>query len=184
LSKGTKRAAVATESEATITRQQSEATVRQAEATGAQVALTKRQVEEGHRPVVVPQILGGIGHGLGLRAVEGILPVPLKNIGLGPALNVRVSFSSPPDVAPQPIDSGLKRLPGIGVSDQVTAGLKTILAIGTPDFLIELIYDDVAGASYMTTARWDSRETEYRDIITRRAPATDEQEPSEPTGKL
>jgi hypothetical protein len=168
LAKGTKRAAIATESEATTTRQQSQATVKQADATAAQVQLTRQQVEEAHRPLVVPQMLGTLTNTPGGLPAEGTLPIPLKNIGLGPAINVRVSFSSPPGVAPQPIDPRARGvLPGIGVGEPATAGLKTPLALGSPDFVIELAYDDVGGTGYVTTARWDATEAKYRDITTR-----------------
>jgi hypothetical protein len=169
LARGTRRAAIATEHEAAITREQSQATVRQAEATAMMVELTKLEATDGRRPVIVPQVVGDEGHGPGMVAHGGLIPVPLKNVGLGPALNVSATFKSPSDIAPQLISSegDFARLPAIGIGELATVGLKTQLALGPLDFVIELTYDDLAQQKYFTSARWDSHDAEYRAIVTR-----------------
>jgi hypothetical protein len=168
LARGTKRAAIATEDEASTTRGQSEATVRQAEATTEQVALSRRQLEEGHRPLVVPQLMDGDPRfGPAGTPHRGLVPIPVRNIGLGPALDVQIAFSSPPHIAPQPIRTGLQgRVPGMAVGEAATVAMRTSLAVEAPDFVVELAYTGVGGASYFTRARWDSRECAYADVST------------------
>jgi hypothetical protein len=132
------------------------------------IEISRREVEEAHRPVIVPLAdrtafmdLGADGAGLEktpqLRP-SGRLFIPLRNIGSGPALNVEASIglldqvSDPASAAPGQTPG---RLAGLGKLRSTPVLIELHGWGGStngemPSFSLILDYDDVAGKSWRT----------------------------------
>lgn len=162
------------------------ATWRMAQAADRQAALAVTQVERAHRPVLVPFQLSGeevrfrggtIGVGTGPHISENPpdredLPrysaafLPVINVGMGPALNVRGDFTGPRG-------SGSVRFPLEGVA----AGARGVIAFetwtgeslgytGNDESVSAVIdYDDVAGRTYRTCVTFDVGSNAYRSTL-------------------
>lgn len=126
--------------------------------TRAEIALSRKEVEEAHRPVVVPVVgerkVGTVSrHTLpvGPKVRDGLVVIPVQNIGVGPALHVEASLKlldADGKLSIAPVGSRAPgSMTGIG-KDQSTA--IEIRAQGWTEgasFEVTVTYWDVAGKS-------------------------------------
>jgi hypothetical protein len=144
--------------------------------TQAEIALSRREVEEAHRPVLVPVVDSTSYMDLGADGANrercpqlepgGHLFVPIENIGSGPALNVEASVSgvSIPDDAHTEHQTSA-RTAGLG------HGHFRALLIELPfwkelwSFTLCVEYSDVAGKGWCTVVQF-LRETGRYDAVT------------------
>jgi hypothetical protein len=139
----------------------------------------QREVEEAHRPVLVPladpRPMGMVETGLSeptsarpLLLGEGQLVVPIENIGTGPALRVEVSVQMlNPDGGPTSVGTGGMEpavLTGIKASGSVAPIVKIRGLADVPGFSLTLTYEDVAGKSWITKSRFIVTARRYTDI--------------------
>jgi hypothetical protein len=166
--------------------------------TQEEIALSRSEIEEAHRPVVVP-VMGGqhvtLTSGKKLPAgpyvcEPGRLVVPILNIGLGPALNLdsiiegRNSTGGWQDAwsGPQP----LGQVAGIGVSGVIRLEIAIPDLSDVPGFKLMLTYDDLAGKGWRTVARWNADHERYEEVSTlsrpnRKDPLLDAIQPFRPS---
>lgn len=123
-----------------------------------EIDLSRQEVEEAHRPVVVPvidkttvmQIWGESPLPTSpYFAGGGLLYVPLRNIGSGPALDVEVSLIHRNDAGGFSELSGDtkyngRRVAGLGVSDVAPIEIRIPKLDGLPSFDVRVVYRDVA----------------------------------------
>lgn len=133
---------------------------------------SRKEVQEAHRPVVVPLndnreipvVLGAAGHPQERARPFGSnesLYLPVENIGSGPALDVLVRVWA--------LDGPGARLEvevsGLGVQRPVSVSIKwPELGAGAPTFAFELVYADVAKKMWATTGRYTGEEYERVDV--------------------
>jgi hypothetical protein len=161
-------------------------TARSLKQTQSEIDLSRKEVEEAHRPVLVPfqrsgtaiTFRGGeIPAGTGPRVSENPadrqdLPrfsaafLPVENVGVGPALNVRGEFTGPHG-------TGTSRFP----TEAVAAGAHGVVTFenwdgdslsftgNDPPVTAVVDYDDVAGRTYRTTAVFDIGHNAYRSTF-------------------
>jgi hypothetical protein len=128
-----------------------------------EIDLSRREVEEAHRPVLVPVIdptreVGIPGHGrfpVGPQAADNRILVSVENIGSGPALDVSLTVALAAEHVPeaQQCARTTKTATGIGVGRITTLELPLVGATVVP-FQLRLTYSDVAGKPWETTARY------------------------------
>jgi hypothetical protein len=151
------------------------------------IALSREEVEEAHRPVVVPVI---VPRPLGAASVsssrgtvptrpsviaEGLLAVPVQNIGSGPALNItatvkQLTADHEPWRGPfEPQTPGTAA--GIG-RDQI---IRIVIRVhGWEErwsFELTITYEDVAGKKWSTVGRYIANNEQYLGVA---ITATDE----------
>jgi hypothetical protein len=151
-----------------------------------EIALSRREVEEAHRPVLVPfqrsgtdiKFRGGeIPAGGGPHLSENDparedLPhysatfMPIENVGVGPALNVRGEFTGPRG-------AGTTRFP----TEAVAAGAHGVVTFenwdgdslsftgNDPPVSAVVDYDDVAGRTHRTNVVFDIGHNAYRSTF-------------------
>lgn len=147
-----------------------------------EIALSRREVEEAHRPVLVPVViarppqLGPSPLPSGPRAfpdrpcviVPSTLVVPVKNIGSGPALNVVASVER----------LGDEGAPWTGPIDHQTPGLATGIGNGELvhipihahgweerwNFKLTLMYEDVAEKRWTTAGCYVATSRRYERV--------------------
>lgn len=145
-----------------------------------EIELSRREVEEAHRPVVVPVLISRDPAATSVSrsrytlpsapclVAPGVLAVPLKNIGAGPALRVeasirRLSDDGTPLTGPiEPQTPGT--LCGIGVSEIASIEIFAHAFEERWQFNVTVTYEDVAGKRWQTDARWNSSERRYTDL--------------------
>jgi hypothetical protein len=154
----------------------------QLEQTQEEIAFSRREVDEAHRPVVVP-VTGGqhvtLTSGKKLPPgpyvpEPGLLVVPIMNIGLGPALYLESTVEELDSADrwsdalgdPQPLGG----VTGIGVSGVIRLEIAIHDVIDVPDFKLTLTYDDLAGKGWRTVAHWASDLGRYEDLAIRFQP--------------
>jgi hypothetical protein len=162
-----------------------QAAERQVEAATAQADAARTQVEAAHRPVLVPfqqsgehvrfrggEILAGTGPQITENPVSPGLPaysaafLPITNVGMGPALNVRGNFLGPNG-------SGTARFPteAVGVGDRGVVAFETgdgqSLGYTGNDSEVSAVveYEDVAGRLYRTYVTFDVGSNAYRSTL-------------------
>ena len=143
--------------------------------TRAEIALSRKEVEEAHRPVVVPIIgerkVGTVSrHTLpvGPKARDALVVIPVQNIGVGPALHVEASLKlldadGKPSIAPVGSQAP-GTMTGIG-KDQSTA--IEIRAQGWTEgasFELTVRYRDVAGKEWETVGRYLANHLRYESV--------------------
>jgi hypothetical protein len=148
--------------------------------TQEEIALSRREVEEAHRPVVVPILIPrdpaassttSSRHTLprGPTVVDpGVLAVPLKNIGAGPALRLEASITRLSDDGTSPTGPTEPQTPGTlcGIGASEIAAIE-IFAHAFEDrwhFEVSLTYEDLAGKRWQTVARWNAGERRYTGL--------------------
>jgi hypothetical protein len=145
--------------------------------TRKEIGLSRKEVEEAHRPVVVP-VADQRSVSLMLRHNKGssehvampdalethVLFAPIENIGAGPALRVEATASSlDPDSASQDVHTS-DAMAGMG------KGWLIALRIGWQDwesetsFKLIITYDDVADQKWATTANYRAKDKQYSDV--------------------
>jgi hypothetical protein len=138
----------------------------------------QREVEEAHRPVVMPVVrgtfmdLGADGkHEESPKLLNGVcLVVPLENIGSGPALDLEATMTYYDDNGPSSTARGAQApaaVAGLGVS--AFAPLYLDAEGWNGDFLLSINYKDVAGKSWRTQARFVRALKRYIDVEVGRA---------------
>lgn len=88
------------------------------------------------------------------------LPIPLANMGLGPALDVVIELSS----SQVGVEQELIRQPALAVGAHLVVELNTFGGQGAPPFDLMITYADVAGDRYSVAASWNTDEHRYDDI--------------------
>jgi hypothetical protein len=168
------------------TQQQIKLGQEQLEQTQAEIALSRREVEEAHRPVLVPFKQSGqavayrggtVPAGGGPRVSENdpsrqdiprysLAELPVVNVGVGPALNVRGEFTGPHG-------SGTTRFP----TEAVAAGAHGVVTFenwdgeslsftGNDSTVSAVIdYEDVAGRTHRTNVAFDVGNNAYRSTF-------------------
>ncbi len=127
-----------------------------------EIGLSRSEVEEAHRPVIVPVVdktfvnLGADGQHEKRPQVlpDGRLLIPVENVGPGTALNVEARASLLDDAGhPSTGSSGPQlsaKVAGIGPH----AGSPLLIQVhnwtGTPNFSLRIEYDDVASNGWLT----------------------------------
>jgi hypothetical protein len=134
----------------------------------------QREVEEAHRPVVMPLVrgtsmdLGADGRTHKTRPTllpTGQLVVPVENIGAGPALNLEATMTYYDDNGPSSSARGPQTpaaVAGLGVSAFEPLYLDAEGWNG--DFLLTIGYDDVAGKTWRTQGRFVRTLRRYVEI--------------------
>ncbi len=146
-----------------------------------EIGLSRREVEEAHRPVVIPTIATA-ARSVPMSAAErraapveqpsiirpGVLAVPVQNIGAGPALHVVASVTRMTDegeIWAGPIEP---QMPGVvaGLGKDATTAI-AIRVHGWEsrwNFELTLEYGDVAGKRWTTTARYVTANARYETV--------------------
>jgi hypothetical protein len=127
------------------------ATFYMARYTAEQVNMSRLELNASQRPVVVPTVLAGATDGPAGRGAWNRIVVPIKNVGRGPAINIDLSCMG--DDFPTSIG---ENRPVLGADETaellfLNNGGQTIHPFG-----LTIVYDDLAGQFYRTTAHWDS----------------------------
>jgi hypothetical protein len=143
------------------------------------IQLSRQEVEEAHRPVLVPladsrpiDITGysGVGRASAQPAVPGEsqLTVPIENIGTGPALRVEATVELLNDEGgPSAAGTGgmtLALLTGVKASGSVVPLIRVHGLAGLTSFWLTLTYEDVAGKGWITKARYIKTLSRYEDL--------------------
>jgi hypothetical protein len=143
---------------------------------------SQREVEEAHRPVVIPVVFARPSVIAGSRsqsrravperpyAVEdGVLAVPIKNIGSGPALSVVASIKRLNDDGTvreggviEPQTPG--KIPGLGNEVVVPIEIRAHGWEARWDFELTLSYQDVAGKRWARRGRYMAAQEIYEDV--------------------
>jgi hypothetical protein len=157
--------------------------------------VSRREVEEAHRPVIVPladktAYMDFGADGARLEKCPQLRPggrlfVPARNIGSGPALNIEVSVGvldnagGPTTAAP---GQAPWRLAGLGVLRSTPVLIELHGWGGTrnsemPNFSLTVEYDDVAGKSWRTSCNYIATTGRFEDMniepIDSRQPTSD-----------
>lgn len=138
----------------------------------------QREIEEAHRPVVIPIVyarpseIAQSGAQPALQyphlPTDGVLAVPIKNIGSGPALNVEASVRRL-NADGSPSEGGATQAPGriAGLGKDVVIPIE----IDAPDwrevwdFALTLHYEDVGGKRWETFCpRYIAARQRYEDV--------------------
>jgi hypothetical protein len=121
-----------------------------AEAAALSAELAARELQETHRPVLIPET--PVEHG-------PELVVTVRNIGVGPALRVfgrAQTRKLPPNVVGR---FPLHQLSGVAVGGEAELRFR---GVDLPDLLsLKVVFDDVLGKTYTTDARWDERQKAF-----------------------
>jgi hypothetical protein len=121
-----------------------------ADAAALSAGLAARELQEAHRPVLVPE---------SLREDAPELSVTVRNIGVGPALRVfgrAQTRKLPPNVAGR---FPLHQLSGVAVGGEVELRFR---GIALSDLLsLKVVFDDVLGKTYTTDARWEGSQKAF-----------------------
>ena len=115
-----------------------------AEAAALSAGLAERELQEAHRPVLIPEAP---------REHGPELVVTVRNIGVGPALRVfgrAQTRDLPPNVAGRFPSHQLSGVEAGGVGELSFRG------VTLADLLsLKVVFDDVLGKTYTTDARWE-----------------------------
>ena len=135
--------------------------------TRREIDLSRREVEEAHRPVLVPTPLS-----IPTILTGGSLGVAVTNIGMGPALNIEASArlldaEGKPSLAPTGPQTP-------AVMAGLAAGDRSTLEIGTNhwtegvSFELTVLYLDVAGKAWETVGSYLDARRRYEGLVVRR----------------
>jgi hypothetical protein len=147
---------------------------------GDQVDLSRREVEEAHRPVLVPVVDATRK----LRPdrpdspstgpyvfSQGVLWVPIENIGSGPALSIELTIALPAEAPVSAVgDEGVTgAIAGLGADHRLPVEIRTGGLTTLADFGLTIFYRDVAGKRWKTTATFLANDRRFADISVREA---------------
>ncbi len=138
-----------------------------------QVTVARDQMERSHRPVIVPasskaELAFRIGTmsdaGAGPTMHGDKLVVPVENVGMGPAMNVRGECSALAGGSTWGTGLVLHPVEGIaaGAANAVTFVPRDGDMSQMPEVAIRLIYEDVSGQSYWTAMHFNRSAQGYR----------------------
>jgi hypothetical protein len=153
-------------------------TARSLKQTQNEIGLSRAAVKEAHRPVVVPFVDSGqtltIASTLRLPARPnvphpGLLVLPVKNIGPGPALQLEATIEGlDPAGERSGAWSGARTVGVVATTvgaDEMTPLEIELSGVGeVPGFGLSLVYHDVAGKRWHTFARWIPNRDRYEDL--------------------
>lgn len=137
--------------------------------TQEEIELSRREVEEAHRPVIVPVLDDAQKMILMFDDItdrrarpyyleNNRLVVPIKNIGLGPALNISVDVTPVNDDGQQSAAWGDKNYTivvlGVGVGEIIPAVVPIPGLSDVPSFGLRVMYHDVAKKPWVTLAKY------------------------------
>ncbi len=143
--------------------------------------LSRAEVEEAHRPVLVPladdREITLVGRDVPPkiaarpRSSTNLLLVPIENIGTGPALDIvaRIELRNPDGGPTAVAPAAASALVGLRADGRVP--LRFLLrGLGgqTPGFRVAVTYNDVAGRGWQTEAVYASSNDRYTEAVTRR----------------
>jgi hypothetical protein len=149
-----------------------------AKATHESVDQSSIEVERAHRPVLVPIVdrsqsfrtWGGYDSPLTPRLRSRRLHVPIRNVGMGPALYVEATAEFG-DRQGFPSSSGIYSLTGVRPTPGISADTPWVI-VEIPNttvsemtgFVLRLTYGDVAGKQWETTARYSLDADVFEDV--------------------
>ncbi|HEV3310274.1 MAG TPA: hypothetical protein VG815_07135 [Chloroflexota bacterium] len=153
------------------------------------IELSRKEVEEAHRPVVVPVLVARVPASTSVSSSRETLPgrpclvdpdvlaVPVQNIGSGPALNVEASITrveGDGSAFPGPREREIPgTVAGIGTGDITPIEIFSHGWEERWNFELTVTYDDVAGKGWRTVGRWNADDRRYTDLtINTQAEAT------------
>ncbi|HUA75075.1 MAG TPA: hypothetical protein VL988_10005 [Solirubrobacteraceae bacterium] len=162
------------------TQQQIKLGQEQLEQTQSEIELSRREVEEAHRPVVVPLQdsrridYGSAGQiktsdarvGLGGTVSDMTLLIPVENVGTGPALRLEATVEAEPDKTVSLGSATALRADG-RVMLEIELDIQTD-RVRLLNYWLTLRYDDVAGRSWATRARFAATAERYEQLTVRR----------------
>jgi hypothetical protein len=147
--------------------------------TKSEIELSRREVEEAHRPVLVPLADSrnvDVSSAAGRKPPSaqptlqrvGRLAVPIENIGTGPALRIEATLSLlNEDGGPSAAGTGGVTpafVAGLKASGNVVPVIQVPGLIGVPGFWLTLTYEDVARKGWITKARYIASRNRYEDL--------------------
>lgn len=154
----------------------------QLEQTQDEIALSRSEVEEAHRPVLVPVVIAhppdlvprsisGSRRTFPDRpsvAESGVLAVPVQNIGSGPALCVVASIERL-DEQGKPYTGAIEqqtpgRVAGVGKDQAVPIEIRYHGWEERWNFQLRLEYEDVAGKRWVTVGRYIPERRRYEGV--------------------
>jgi hypothetical protein len=169
-----------------LTRASLNLTERSLAQTREDIALSRREVEEAHRPVLVPLQKSGEG----VRFRGGQIPasggpystenapdrpddlpgyssalLPVENVGMGPALNVRGEFTGPRGAGGTPYPTEAIAVGAQGVVSFENAGEDLSYTGDDLEVSAVIQYDDVAGRTHQTSIVFDVKHNAYRSTL-------------------
>ncbi len=157
------------------TQRQIELGQEQLEQTQREIELSRREVEEAHRPVLVPfqksgerlTFRGGeIFAGGGPPASENDVFLPVENVGVGPALNVRGEFTGPHGVGTTRFPTEAVAVDARGVVTFEIREGENLSFTGNDSTVRAVIdYEDVAGRTHRTNIIFDIGHNAYRSTF-------------------
>lgn len=141
-----------------------------------EIAVSRREVEEAHRPVVVPlqdgrriDFIPQEGDGVRTEAARPslggslgnpTLRIPVENVGTGPAIHIEAAIELSGSSSLRAAITAL-RADGRTVVE-VESGQKDDLRL--PDYWLTLTYEDVAQKGWITKAHFVGSEDRYTDL--------------------
>lgn len=127
------------------------ATFYMAQHAAEQLQISRLELNASQRPVIVPTVLSSVTDGPAGRGAQNRIVVPIKNVGRGPAINIDVSCMG--DDFPTSIG---ENHPVLGTNEEVDLLFLSNGGQTIHPFAVTIVYDDLAGQFYRTTAHWDS----------------------------
>jgi len=135
--------------------------------TQSEIYISRREVEEAHRPVVIPIIdetrrVDMVGATQRMAkpwfAPSNRVVVPITNIGSGPALDIEVSVTPRNDAGGFSEAWGDRKhtgtVVGVGVSDVMPVAIYVPNLGDVPSFDLWVTYTDVAEKRWVTSAKY------------------------------
>jgi hypothetical protein len=141
-----------------------------------EIALSRREVEEAHRPVVMPladdrsmDLTGLRDHARARPWVEAdTLYVPIENVGTGPALGIEATAELLNSAGGWSGAAGGEQ-PGaaaaLGASSRIAVAITIPGLSAVTGFWLTITYSDVAGKGWLTKARYVLDLDRYADLV-------------------
>lgn len=133
--------------------------------TQEEIALSRTEVEEAHKPVVVPYVDPTTGP---FSNKHGLLCIPVQNVGSGPALRVQASVTL---VTAQDVLMGTPCGPHIAGSAAAIAESQMVWIDSQiriwghlKEFEMSVTYEDLAEKKWRTVGRWHPARRHYEDM--------------------
>jgi hypothetical protein len=150
--------------------------------TREEIGLPRQEVEEAHRPVLIPVLDSTremkLGDGRTAPAGPAVpgnrLLVPVENIGSGPALEVEMGLTLHGYTVPEGLrgQEHTMNASGIGIGHLTSLELPLAGAVSTP-FDLRLSYRDVADKAWITTASFQMGMAQRYDDLSIEADTND-----------
>ncbi|HST33771.1 MAG TPA: hypothetical protein VLJ80_09675 [Solirubrobacteraceae bacterium] len=142
----------------------------------------QKEVEEAHRPVLIPLAdtvkriqrahFSPVTAKPYVLPEEGLLIVPIQNIGSGPALHVEAGVSLLNPSGGWTGATGGEQTPGtitgVGVLEVVPLELGLSRLSDVPGYELTVRYEDVAGKPWETVGRWIPEHKRYEGVAIRK----------------